>query len=225
MKLSSIGADFIKSWEGLRMEAYRDGGGVWTIGYGHTAAAGGLAPSDGMTITHREADALFESDIGQYEDAVNWAIKVSMEQREFDAFVSLCFNIGAGAFAASTAAKRFNKGDKKGAAEAILWWNKDNGNVVAGLVNRRMAEVQMFLASPPVPMPRVASGGEAKPASQSTTLKASGAGAFGTVVSGAAAIGSLDGTAQIIAIVGALVILAAFAWVARERLAKLADGI
>lgn len=132
--------NLIDKWEGLRLEAYQDGGGVWTIGWGHTKTA-----RPGMKITREQAEELFLQDMAVYQTAVNQSVKRPINQNQFDAFCSLCFNIGVSGFKGSTALKRFNEGNNLGAAEAITWWNKDNGKVVQGLVNRRAEEKALFL--------------------------------------------------------------------------------
>ena len=140
--------DFIKRWEGLELTAYKDTGGVWTIGYGHTARSGNPpTPSAGMKITEAEAKAILDRDLVQYEKAVNDYVKVPLTQNQYDALVSLCYNIGPGqdGFKGSTAVKRLNNLDYSGASEALTWWNKDDGKVVKGLVNRRAAEKELFL--------------------------------------------------------------------------------
>ena len=150
MKISRQGIDLITRWEGCELKAYRDGGGVLTIGYGHTNAAGLPKVTPGLTITAQEAKDIFVRDIVKYEIAVGNAIKRPITQAQFDAMVSLCYNIGPGAFAGSTVVKRFNNGDTNGAAEAFKLWIKDNGKKVQGLVNRRNDEVKHFRSIVPL---------------------------------------------------------------------------
>ena len=150
MKISRQGIDLITRWEGRRLVAYKDGGGVWTIGYGHTSAAGLPEVKYGLAITAQEARDIFTRDIVKYEIAVGNAIKRPITQAQFDAMVSLCYNIGPGAFAGSTVVKRFNAGDTNGAAEAFKFWVKDNGKEVQGLVNRRNDEVKHFRSIVPL---------------------------------------------------------------------------
>ena len=148
MKTNAAGLKLIKQWEGLRLDAYPDpatGGEPWTIGYGHTSAAGAPKVSKGMRITEAEAEEILRRDLGQYEFAVAQAILTDMNENQFAAMVSLCFNIGPGNFKSSSVVKRFNAGDISGAAEAFLMWNKANGKVMQGLVNRREAEKKLFL--------------------------------------------------------------------------------
>lgn len=144
MDISTDGVAFIKEFEGLKLEAYQDIAGIWTIGYGHTETA-----REGMTVTEEQAEALLRWDLKGFETAVNGTVKVELQQHEFDALVSLAFNIGAGAFRRSTAVKRLNGLDRHGAAEAITWWNKARVNgefrEVTGLTRRRRAEALMFL--------------------------------------------------------------------------------
>jgi lysozyme len=76
---------------------------------------------------------------------VKKAVTVEMNQKEFDALVDLCYNIGGGNFRSSTLVKKFNAGDKQGAAEQFLVWNKGGGKVMKGLQRRRWAERHVFL--------------------------------------------------------------------------------
>lgn len=132
----------IKEAEGLRLEAYKDGGGVWTIGYGHT----GKEVKKGLQIDLTAAEAYLTLDLQTAEDAVNKSVKVNLTQNQFDALVSLAYNIGATAFKSSTLVKLLNKGKYDEAAEEFPRWNKDNGKVVDGLTNRRVKERALFLS-------------------------------------------------------------------------------
>lgn len=138
------GQALIKSFEALRLTAYRDAAGVWTIGYGHTATA-----QAGQRITAAEAEALFAADLARAEAAVRRALSVSLNANEFAALVSLVFNIGAAAFSRSRVRRLLAAGDRPGAAEAILLWCKATvrGRKVTlpGLVRRRAAERALFL--------------------------------------------------------------------------------
>ena len=148
MKTSRDGIALIKKWEGCRLTAYPDpgtGGDPWTIGYGHTSAAGEPKVVRGLKITQQEADDILVRDLAKYEAAVDRALTRSPTQPQFDACVSLCYNIGQGAFAGSTVVRKFNAGDIGGAADAFLLWNKAGGKVMQGLVNRREAERLHFL--------------------------------------------------------------------------------
>jgi hypothetical protein len=101
-----------------------------------------------MVITRAEALELFARDLVPYERAVCRAIKLPIPQAAFDALVSLCFNIGAGAFARSSVVRLLNAGNVEAAADAFLKWNKAKGKVVRGLTIRREAERARFLSEP-----------------------------------------------------------------------------
>ena len=140
MKISQAGVDAIKQYEALRLHAYLDGGGVWTIGWGHTS---GVYPGD--ECTEEEAQSMFEWDVAEVEDAINMYVDVDLEQGEYDALVSLAFNIGVPAFHGSTLLRLLNQDNKRAASLQFPRWNKDNGKVIKGLVRRREAERKMFL--------------------------------------------------------------------------------
>lgn len=144
MKTSTIGRSLIPEFEGLRLTAYRCSAGVLTIGVGHTSAAGAPKVVAGMTITRAEADAILSRDLTKFEAAVSKAVRVPVNQNQFDALVSLAFNIGERAFGRSTLMKRLNASDFQGAAEQFGRWNKVNGKTVAGLTRRRAAEAKLF---------------------------------------------------------------------------------
>jgi len=148
MQINREGLELIKRFEGLRLEAYQDVAGIWTIGYGHIRTA-----KEGMVITEAEAEALLRGDLADAEGAVSRLVKVPVSENEYSALVSLVFNIGAGAFSGSTVLRKLNAGDHKGAADAILMWNRATVGgkkvVVQGLVRRRDAERSLFLK--PVP--------------------------------------------------------------------------
>lgn len=145
MKTSQAGINLIKSFEGLRLNAYRDIVGVWTIGYGHTSEAGPPKVHDGLKITEHEAEDILRRDLGQYEEAVSNAIKRPMNENQFAACVSLCYNIGPAHFAKSSVVRRFNAGETARAAEAFLMWTKAGGRAVLGLQRRRHEEQKLFL--------------------------------------------------------------------------------
>lgn len=145
MKTSRTGIDLIKKWEGCKLKAYRCSAGVLTIGYGHTSAAGAPKVVEGMIITQAQADEILVRDLVKYEAAVQKALTRSPNQNQFDAMVSLAFNIGPGAFAKSSLVRKFNAGDLAGAADAFLLWRKAGGKVLPGLENRRKDERSLFL--------------------------------------------------------------------------------
>jgi len=147
MKISDRGLAMLKAFEGCKLTAYQDSVGIWTTGYGHTSMAGEPVVKRGLKITHKEAEAILKRDLLKYEKAVIDALKHGPTQNQFDAMVSLCFNIGPKAFAGSSVVKKFNAGDKAGAADAFLKWNKARGRVLEGLTKRRTAEAALFRQS------------------------------------------------------------------------------
>lgn len=155
MKTSATGRELIASFEREELTGYLDAVHVPTIGYGHTEMAGGLINyADGTTtskvivgaaITSDEADRLLSEDLRKFEAPVARALERKPTQDQFDAMVSLAFNIGSGGFEKSSVVRRFNAGDDIGAADAFLMWNKAKGKVLAGLTRRRNAERALFL--------------------------------------------------------------------------------
>lgn len=95
IKTSKKGIELIKQFEGVRLTSYQDGGGVWTIGYGHTGKVDGEFISKGMKITQEKADQLLKDDLTRFEKHVNsFNQKYKFTQNEFDALVSFAFNLG-----------------------------------------------------------------------------------------------------------------------------------
>jgi lysozyme len=158
MKVSKAGLEIIKAHEGLRLTAYRCPAGVWTIGYGITSGAGVGKVAQGMKITQAEAEEMLKSALAIYEQGVIKAIKRQPTQAQFDAMLSLAYNIGVGAFSRSSVVRHFNAGDIQKAADAFRLWNKGGGKVLPGLVRRRKEERDLFLsasapAKPAEPLP------------------------------------------------------------------------
>jgi len=144
MKTGVKGRELIKSFESLQLKAYPDpatGGKPWTIGWGHTK---GVKPGD--QITQVQAETFLAEDLSVFEAAVSAAIKRPMTQNQFDAMVSLAFNIGGANFASSTLVKKFNAGDVQGAADQFPRWKNADGKEMKGLVRRRAAERELFLS-------------------------------------------------------------------------------
>jgi lysozyme len=160
-KVNEATIALIKEFEGFEAEAYLCPGGVWTIGYGITAGAGiGVSPRRGMTVTREQADFHLREAVDKFAAGIRPAITAPINENQFGAFASLAYNIGPAAFRRSSALRRFNEGDVAGAADAILMWNKADGQVLRGLERRRKAERKMFLTpvAAPALAPRPASG-------------------------------------------------------------------
>ena len=140
MKTSSAGLAFIKSFEGFRSAPYKDGGGVWTIGYGSTHHVGPDTPP----ITESQALELLAEDVAPAEHDITSLIHVPLEQCQFDALVSLRFNCGTAPLH-GTLGKLLNGADYDGAANQFTKWCHDNGKMIPGLLRRRQAECKVFL--------------------------------------------------------------------------------
>jgi len=162
MKINRAGIELLKRWEGCRLKAYRDSVGVLTVGFGHTSAAGPPIVKEGMTITQQEAEDILVRDLVKYEAAVSKALKRTPNENQFSAMVSLCYNIGPGAFAGSSVVRQFNGGNTLTAADSFLLWNKAGGVILAGLAKRRADERKLFMtpvnafnATPPADPPPI----------------------------------------------------------------------
>ena len=147
MSLSLEGVNQICNFEGLKLSAYDDGNGVWTIGYGTTRYPNGKRVSEGDKCTLEQAKTYMRHDLKIFEHAVNSSVTVPLKQNQFDALVSLTYNIGAGAFKNSTLLKKLNLGDYKEAANQFDVWVNAGGKRLQGLVNRRAMEKKIFLSS------------------------------------------------------------------------------
>jgi lysozyme len=133
--------EMIEGFEGLRLDAYQDSVGVWTIGYGHTPA------TPGQSITLAQADALMASDLQRFERGLNASLaNVTTTQNQFDAMISFAYNLGLGAIEGSTLFRLHKAGDYAGAADEFLKWNHAGGQVLAGLTRRREAERELYLS-------------------------------------------------------------------------------
>jgi lysozyme len=212
--------DLVKRWEGLKLEAYLDPIGIWTIGYGHSERAGyGPVPEAGMKITQEEAEALLAEGLQRFAQGVAPLLKREPTENQFGAMVSLAYNIGVGAFSRSTCLKRFNAGDMEGAAEALTWFNKAGGKTLRGLVRRREEERDLFLSEQFSEKPTAKPDPEKQPI-QSTTLWSALAGSGGLGVTAFQFWQQLETWEKGVVLLAAL----ALAWIARERLARFARG-
>ncbi len=137
---SEKGLALTQSFEGLRLVAYQDPVGVWTVGYGHT----GPGVGKGVSITATEAEAMLLADLEDAVRCVNRKVTAAISQGQFDAMVDFCFNAGRGNFLQSTLLRKVNAGDFAGAAAQFGLWVHADGEVVPGLVRRRQAEAEMF---------------------------------------------------------------------------------
>lgn len=144
MRMSAEGLALVKEFEGLRLKAYKCPAAVWTIGYGHTSAAGSPEVSPGLEITKDEAEEILKRDMVQYEAGVEKLVKVELEQCQFDALVDFAYNAGVGALAKSTLLKKVNAEKFDEVPAEFMKWTKGGGKELPGLVRRRRAEVKLW---------------------------------------------------------------------------------
>jgi len=136
---SGAGLKLTENFEGLKLVAYQDQRGIWTIGYGHTAGV-----YKGMICTEEQAAVWLQQDILWASSVVNRLVTVELTQSEFDALTDFTFNLGSGNFQESTLLKYLNAGNYTGAAEQFPVWDLCAGQVDPGLKNRRLGEQQLF---------------------------------------------------------------------------------
>lgn len=135
LSLSAAALVGIATHEGYVGQAYQDIVGVWSIGFGTTE---GVKPN--QTITPVQAISRALTDAQKFEGALKQCVTVPLHQHEYDAYVSLSYNIGSGAFCRSTLVKKLNANDYDGACKEILRWNRAGGKEVRGLTIRRQQE-------------------------------------------------------------------------------------
>jgi lysozyme len=162
MKVSKEGLKLLKHHEGFRKKPYLCAAKIWTIGYGHAmypeqmkipSTPEGMAKRKAFPLRYEdnrvwsveEIDELLVKDVVRFERAVLRYISVPLKQHEFDALISAVYNLGAGWLQRSQVRQKINRGDKNGAMENLLKFNKGGGKVLRGLDNRRKDEVALFL--------------------------------------------------------------------------------
>ncbi|MBO6511855.1 MAG: lysozyme [Roseibium sp.] len=140
--LSATAIALVGAWEGLRLTAYRNVVGIPTVCYGETYGV-----KMGDKHTKAECDQMLLASLKKHERGMRKCLRDpnAIPAKSYVAFVSLTYNIGVGGFCRSTAAKRLNRGDVKGACDAATWFKKAGGRTIRGLVNRRAAEHRLCL--------------------------------------------------------------------------------
>ena len=148
--INQASLDLIIEFEGFVPNWYKDPVGIWTVCYGHTDAAGTPFYKDtkGKKFSVSEGRAILAKDLKSYEAAVRRQFKgVVLNENQYGALVSFCYNLGEGNLSKSTLRKKVLAKDFLGAADEFLKWNKAGGKVLAGLTRRRKAERALFLLS------------------------------------------------------------------------------
>ena len=145
MKLSNAGLMMIESFEGLILEAYKDAGGTWSIGYGHTGKIDGMAICSGMKITQSKAQELLAEDCYCAETEVNrYNSTYNFNQNQYDALVSFAFNIGNLKQITQSGTRTCNQ-----ISEHMPEYNHCACKVCAGLTQRRRKEQLLFNTDAP----------------------------------------------------------------------------
>lgn len=148
LRLDDVGYNLILAWEDKRNNAYRDSVGIWTIGIGFIrytlGEKAGQRVQQGDFLTDEQIREEFNNQIQSYENAVKNSITQPLTQSQFNACVSLCYNIGAAAFAKSSITRNLNQQKYQAACRAFALYNKAGGHVIQGLINRRAAEMKEF---------------------------------------------------------------------------------
>jgi lysozyme len=220
MNMTEAGLDLIRQAEGFRSQAYRDSGGVLTIGYGHTSMAGAPAVTAGMRVTIDEAESILRRDVAQFALVVRKALRVQLSERQFSALVSFCYNVGGASFARSSVLLSVNSGDYAAVPRRLALWNKAAGKVLPGLIKRRAAEAAMFMSADPGKA-RADEPVVGKPIHRSKSIVLA---IVTALMTGIKAI--LGDAAPIFGTMLLLAILTALAWIIFERIKKSRlDGI
>lgn len=198
----------IKKWEGFRKAAYpdpgsRDGKPV-TIGYGQTRR-NGQPIQLGEIITEQEAEIWLKLELARVAGVVDSLVKVPLNDNQFGALVSFTYNVGDEAFRRSTLLKKLNAGDYDAVPGQLARWNKNDGKVMQGLVNRRAAEAGLWAKGAFVASNTV----NAKPSNLTDLISAENMAAGGGLLGGAAAVASGNGPVQYA--IAALMVIAAIA--------------
>ena len=156
MKISKKGIDLIKHFEGVKNRPYLCPALLWTIGVGSVLypeqaklpmserKAYPLRPEHNRIWSEEEIDRLFSHDVSRFERGVERYVTVPLSQGEYDCLVAFSFNLGLGTLQKSTLRQKLNRGDKAGALESLLKYNKAGGKVLKGLDLRRKAEAALF---------------------------------------------------------------------------------
>lgn len=145
-QINEEGLDIIKRWEqgpegSFAPVPYRDPAGHATVGWGHM-----LRPHDAFDypLSAEDADELLAADLERFERYVEDLVEVEINDNQFSALVSFCFNVGPGALQRSTLLRKLNEGDFEGAANEFPRWRKAGGRILRGLELRRADERALF---------------------------------------------------------------------------------
>jgi lysozyme len=145
MKASKKCLEMLAHHEGIRQKPYKCPAGLWTIGVGHLIGDGKSLPDSwNRTFSLEEVYAILAKDVIRFERGVERLITIPLTQNQMDAIISFTFNLGIGCLQRSSVRQKLNRGDKEGAIESLLKYNKASGKVLKGLDNRRKDEAALF---------------------------------------------------------------------------------
>lgn len=139
MNISEEGKALIKKFESCRLEAYKCSANVWTCGWGATKGV-----DENTVWSQSYADERFEGDIQEFENYVNDLVTAPLQQCQFDALCSWCYNLGPANLKSSSMLRVLNEGNYEEVPYQLQRWNKANGEILEGLVRRRKAEALLF---------------------------------------------------------------------------------
>jgi len=222
MQVTREGLGLIKRFEGFRGRAYRCPAGIWTIGYGHTAAAGPPAVAAGQELSVAEAEAILQRDVAKFARGVSGLLHVELQPQQFSALVSFAYNVGLANFRASSVLKAVNARDFAAVPQRLQLWTKAGGRTLPGLARRRAAEAELFCTGSvgeEVPSPGSITARRGKPLHRSSTVLS----AILSAIAGVAALFSQPAGTRLpwpVAAVLLLAMLGAAAWIVRERYRK-----
>ena len=152
MKLDNNGYKLIQKFEGLRLDAYaatesEKQRNIWTIGFGNITYENGTKVKKGDKISQDRAEQIFSYYADKFANQVDAIIIANITQNQFNAVVSLAYNIGLGNFQKSTLLKKLNKNpNDKTIKDEFLKWVNAGGRKLQGLVNRRKKESDVYFS-------------------------------------------------------------------------------
>ena len=147
MKTNAAALDIITTFEGFSSAPYQCPAGVWTIGHGSTRCPDrSRVTQDTPPLTREEALTWVRHELARTEYDVARLVRIPLTENQFGALVSFTYNVGSGNLNASTLRQTLNRGDVEGALLEFPKWRRAGGKILLGLVRRREAEKQLFVA-------------------------------------------------------------------------------
>ncbi len=152
LRINERTLDLIRRFEGLRLKAYRDAVGVWTICYGHTSMIGAPIVRPGMRLSREECDRILRRDVEKFAagvaDVIGAEAMAQLNDNQFGALVSFAFNVGIGNLKRSSVLRAVRDGRFDDVPRLLMRWTKAGGRRLRGLVHRRRAEGRLWMTPP-----------------------------------------------------------------------------